>query len=122
MLTIFGFCEFIAETVYGFYICVGTGLGEFLAQVLYLCINELEIVDHVNVVTPNGLGKYGLVYNVLGALHEVKQYVKLLFKQCDFLPSDSNPAATWVEGYVACFHVVVDGSAAAAHYAFYARR
>ena len=57
----FGKREFVAESVYRFYLYVGTGIGEFAAQIFHLGVDEMEVVGLVGVVAPDGLGQYRLV-------------------------------------------------------------
>ena len=45
-------CQFVAETVNGFYFCLCAGSFHLFPQILHLRINEVEAIRLVDVVAP----------------------------------------------------------------------
>lgn len=111
--------ELVAEAVDRLYLGRGARLGHLAAQVLHLGVDELEVVGLVGMVAPYGLGQYGLVDQVIGPLHEVEQYVELLFQELYLAPVDRHASLVHVERDVAGLDGQLAAAAAAAQDAAY---
>ena len=79
-------CQFVAETVNGFYFCLCAGSFHLFPQILHLGINEVEAISLVDVVAPYRLCQCHTVDEAVGIADEIIQQVELLTVEVQFVP------------------------------------